>query len=56
VESDQARECPPARDTGAPGRINWDIPIKLPYPRTHKIKTTAAFVALKERLTEEIRA
>jgi NitT/TauT family transport system ATP-binding protein/sulfonate transport system ATP-binding protein len=42
--------------TARPGRIKSDIAIDLPYPRTYKIKTTAAFVALKERLTEEIRA
>lgn len=42
--------------TARPGRIKSDIAVDLPYPRTYKIKTTAAFVALKERLTEEIRA
>jgi NitT/TauT family transport system ATP-binding protein/sulfonate transport system ATP-binding protein len=39
-----------------PGRIKADIPIRLPHPRSYKIKTTPEFVALKERLVEEIRA
>ena len=38
-----------------PGRIKADIKIALPHPRSYKIKTTPEFVALKERLVEEIR-
>jgi len=38
-----------------PGRIKCDISIELPHPRSYKIKTTPAFAAYKERLTEEIR-
>ncbi|WP_342360879.1 ABC transporter ATP-binding protein [Terrarubrum flagellatum] len=39
-----------------PGRIKADIAVDLPHPRPYTIKTSAAFVALKERLVEEIRA
>jgi len=39
-----------------PGRIKAEITIDLPHPRSYKIKTTPEFVALKERLVEEIRA
>jgi ABC-type nitrate/sulfonate/bicarbonate transport system ATPase subunit len=39
-----------------PGCIKAEIPIDLPHPRSYKIKTTAEFVRLKERLVEEIRA
>ncbi|CCE10406.1 putative ABC transporter (ATP binding protein) [Bradyrhizobium sp. STM 3843] len=39
-----------------PGRIKADIKIELPHPRSYKVKTSAEFVALKERLVEEIRA
>ncbi|KUL96839.1 sulfonate ABC transporter ATP-binding protein [Bosea sp. WAO] len=38
-----------------PGRIKADIAIDLPHPRPYTIKTTPDFVALKERLVEEIR-
>ncbi|MCO4053755.1 MAG: ABC transporter ATP-binding protein [Bosea sp.] len=38
-----------------PGRIKADIPVDLPHPRPYTIKTSAAFVGLKERLVEEIR-
>lgn len=38
-----------------PGRIKADIPVDLPHPRPYTIKTSPAFVALKERLVEEIR-
>jgi ABC-type nitrate/sulfonate/bicarbonate transport system ATPase subunit len=38
-----------------PGRIKAEIAIDLPHPRSYKIKTTPEFVALKERLVEEIR-
>jgi len=30
--------------------------VDLPHPRSYKIKTTPDFIALKERLVEEIRA
>jgi NitT/TauT family transport system ATP-binding protein/sulfonate transport system ATP-binding protein len=39
-----------------PGRIKTEIAIDLPHPRSYRIKTTPAFVSLKERLVEEIRA
>jgi ABC-type nitrate/sulfonate/bicarbonate transport system ATPase subunit len=39
-----------------PGRIKAEIAVDLPHPRSYKIKTTAEFVRLKERLVEEIRA
>jgi NitT/TauT family transport system ATP-binding protein/sulfonate transport system ATP-binding protein len=39
-----------------PGRIKADIAVDLPHPRPYTIKTSPAFVALKERLVEEIRA
>ena len=39
-----------------PGRIKAEITIDPPHPRSYKVKTTPQFVALKERLVEEIRA
>jgi ABC-type nitrate/sulfonate/bicarbonate transport system ATPase subunit len=39
-----------------PGRIKAEIAIDLARPRSYKVKTTPKFVALKERLVEEIRA
>ncbi|UFZ07725.1 ABC transporter ATP-binding protein [Bradyrhizobium ontarionense] len=39
-----------------PGRVKADIKIELPHPRSYKVKTSLEFVALKERLVEEIRA
>jgi ABC-type nitrate/sulfonate/bicarbonate transport system ATPase subunit len=39
-----------------PGRIKADIPVDLPHPRHYTMKTSPDFVALKARLTEEIRA
>ena len=39
-----------------PGRITADIPVDLPHPRHYTVKTSAAFMDLKARLTEEIRA
>ena len=44
------------RPSARPGRIKADIPVDLPHPRPYTIKTTPEFVALKERLVEEIRA
>jgi NitT/TauT family transport system ATP-binding protein len=38
-----------------PGRIKTDIAVDLPHPRAYTVKTTPAFVALKQRLVEEIR-
>jgi ABC-type nitrate/sulfonate/bicarbonate transport system ATPase subunit len=38
-----------------PGRIKCEVVTDLPHPRHYTIKTSAAFVALKARLTEEIR-
>ena len=39
-----------------PGRIKADVPVDLPHPRHYTVKTTPAFMELKARLTEEIRA
>ena len=39
-----------------PGRIKADIPVDLPHPRHYTVKTSPEFMALKARLTEEIRA
>ena len=38
-----------------PGRIKLDLPVPLPWPRAYTVKTSPEFVALKARLTEEIR-
>ena len=38
-----------------PGRIKAEVPIDFPHPRPYTIKTTPTFMALKARLTEEIR-
>lgn len=38
-----------------PGRIKCDLPVPLEHPRHYAVKTTAPFVELKARLTEEIR-
>ena len=38
-----------------PGRIKLDVPVPLPWPRAYTVKTLPEFVALKARLTEEIR-
>jgi NitT/TauT family transport system ATP-binding protein len=42
--------------TARPGRIKCDLPVDLPHPRHYAMKTTPAFMQLKARLTEEIRA
>ena len=42
--------------TRRPGRIKSEVPVDLPHPRHYTIKTSPEFVALKARLTEEIRA
>jgi ABC-type nitrate/sulfonate/bicarbonate transport system ATPase subunit len=42
--------------TARPGRIKLDLAIDLPHPRHYRMKTSPEFSALKERLTEEIRA
>ena len=39
-----------------PGRIKTEIAVDLPHPRHYTVKTTPAFMELKARLTEEIRA
>jgi NitT/TauT family transport system ATP-binding protein len=41
--------------TARPGRIKSDVTVDLAHPRHYTIKTSAAFSALKARLTEEIR-
>jgi ABC-type nitrate/sulfonate/bicarbonate transport system ATPase subunit len=38
-----------------PGRIKCDLPVPLAHPRHYAMKTTAPFMELKARLTEEIR-
>ncbi|NML45998.1 ABC transporter ATP-binding protein [Ramlibacter sp. G-1-2-2] len=38
-----------------PGRIKCDLPVPLAHPRHYAMKTTAPFMQLKARLTEEIR-
>ncbi|MBY0322149.1 MAG: ABC transporter ATP-binding protein [Reyranella sp.] len=38
-----------------PGRIKAEVPTELPHPRPYTIKTSPEFMALKARLTEEIR-
>jgi NitT/TauT family transport system ATP-binding protein len=38
-----------------PGRIKTDITVELPHPRPYTVKTSPQFVALKQRLVEEIR-
>lgn len=39
-----------------PGRIKTELSVDLPHPRHYTVKTTPAFMELKARLTEEIRA
>ena len=39
-----------------PGRIKTELAVDLPHPRHYTIKTSPAFMELKARLTEEIRA
>ncbi|MDO5625767.1 MAG: ABC transporter ATP-binding protein [Pseudomonadota bacterium] len=39
-----------------PGRIKSEIAVDFPHPRHYTLKTTPEFMALKARLTEEIRA
>jgi ABC-type nitrate/sulfonate/bicarbonate transport system ATPase subunit len=41
--------------TARPGRVKAEIAIDLPRPRSYRVKTNAAFAALKARVTEEIR-
>jgi NitT/TauT family transport system ATP-binding protein len=38
-----------------PGRIKCDLPVPIEHPRHYSVKTTPVFMALKARLTEEIR-
>jgi ABC-type nitrate/sulfonate/bicarbonate transport system ATPase subunit len=42
--------------TARPGRIKTELNVDLPHPRHYTIKTSPEFMALKARLTEEIRA
>lgn len=42
--------------TARPGRIKTELSVELPHPRHYTIKTSPEFMALKARLTEEIRA
>ncbi|MDF1486493.1 ABC transporter ATP-binding protein [Ramlibacter sp. H39-3-26] len=39
-----------------PGRIKAEVAVDFPHPRSYTLKTSSAFMALKARLTEEIRA
>ncbi len=39
-----------------PGRIKSEIAVDFPYPRHYTLKTSPEFMAIKARLTEEIRA
>ena len=39
-----------------PGRIKTEIAVDFPHPRHYTIKTSPEFMAIKARLTEEIRA
>jgi NitT/TauT family transport system ATP-binding protein len=41
--------------TARPGRIKSELTVDLAHPRHYTIKTTAAFSAMKARLTDEIR-
>jgi NitT/TauT family transport system ATP-binding protein len=41
--------------TARPGRIKAEIEVGFPHPRHYTIKTSPEFMALKARLTEEIR-
>ncbi|HEY0211421.1 ABC transporter ATP-binding protein [Acerihabitans sp.] len=38
-----------------PGRIKTEVAVNFPHPRDYTLKTTAEFMALKARVTEEIR-
>ncbi len=42
--------------TARPGRIKAEVPVDLPHPRPYTVKTSPDFMALKARLTDEIRA
>jgi ABC-type nitrate/sulfonate/bicarbonate transport system ATPase subunit len=42
--------------TTRPGRIKTELAVDFPHPRHYTIKTSPEFMALKARLTEEIRA
>ena len=39
-----------------PGRIKTEVAVDFPHPRHYTIKTSPEFMAIKARLTEEIRA
>jgi NitT/TauT family transport system ATP-binding protein len=41
--------------TARPGRIKADIAVELQHPRHYTLKTSPAFVVLKQRLVDEIR-
>lgn len=38
-----------------PGRIKTEVAVSFPHPRNYTLKTTPEFMALKARVTEEIR-
>jgi ABC-type nitrate/sulfonate/bicarbonate transport system ATPase subunit len=42
--------------TARPGRIKTEVTTDFPHPRPYTIKTSPEFMAIKARLTEEIRA
>jgi len=39
-----------------PGRIKTEINVDFPHPRSYTLKTSPEFMAIKARVTEEIRA
>ncbi|GAA3602429.1 ABC transporter ATP-binding protein [Gibbsiella greigii] len=39
-----------------PGRIKTEVPVSFPHPRDYTLKTSPAFMAIKARVTEEIRS
>ncbi len=38
-----------------PGRIKTEVAVDFPHPRDYRLKTSPEFMALKARVTEEIR-
>lgn len=39
-----------------PGRIKTEVPVNFPHPRDYTLKTSPEFMAIKARVTEEIRS
>ena len=40
--------------SGSPGRVDAEVPIDLPRPRTDAIKSTPAFLGLADRIMERL--